>query len=363
VSGSGRRNIRSRISERLPRRHRARDPWDDYAQDDQDWDNGGWPAADPGGSGSRARDRTAARPLSGRQPVVRSASGRQAAMRTSARHAVPLAGPMWENRPLPAVLPTDSVPDLMAYHPERRGLLARAPVRTRAIIQGAKSRPWMVARLLVALVTLIVRVGVSLSAAGEPPQPAFAFKTSAGSGSARPIVEDVQPLTQLIRCDQYDSNQQCQDYGGASCSAAVQAEIYTAWGLPKMTIGRMIDELGPDISPWGGLLTHEGFKRVAAKHGFRADLSTNLSYDQILYIVNNLGIPLIVNVRQSYGYYHYFSGGHFLVATGGNAQGLRIVDSSEYYIHYLPKDVFYSMFTGRTALLIPQDYQYSLPKS
>ena len=51
------------------------------------------------------------------------------------------------------------------------------------------------------------------------------------------------------------------------------------------------------------------------------------------------------------------------MATGGNAQGLRIVDSSEYYIHYLPKDVFYSMFTGRTALLIPQDYQYSLPKS
>jgi hypothetical protein len=269
---------------------------------------------------------------------------------------------MAEQRPLPAVLPTDSVPDLVAYRPARH-LLARAPVHTRAILQGAKSRPWMTTRLIVALLAMIAAVVLSLSAAGEPTQPVFAFKTTAGSGTARAIVDDVVPITQLIRCDQYDSYQQCQDYGNAACSAAAQSEIYTAWGLPNMTIGRMIDELGPDISPWGGLLTHEGFQRVAAKHGYRSDLSSHLSYNQILYIVNTLGVPLIVDVRATYGYYHYLSGGHFLVVTGGNDQGLRITDSSEYYIHYLPKDVFYSMFTGQTALLVPQDYQYTLPNS
>jgi hypothetical protein len=135
----------------------------------------------------------------------------------------------------------------------------------------------------------------------------------------------------------------------------------TAWGIPKMTIGRVIDEMGSYISPYGGLLSYAGFERVAKNHGFRADFRDDLSYSQILYITNTLGIPLIVNVRQSYGYYHYFAGGHFLVVTGGDSQGLRIVDSSLYYIQYLPKSVFYGMFTThRTELLVPQDYHYSL---
>jgi hypothetical protein len=86
-----------------------------------------------------------------------------------------------------------------------------------------------------------------------------------------------------------------------------------------------------------------------------------LTYDQMRYLTNTLGIPVIVNVRISYGYYHFFSGGHFLVMTYGDDQGLRLVDSSEYYLKYLPIDVFRSMFTGRTAVIVPKDFQYTLP--
>ncbi|HEV2404023.1 MAG TPA: hypothetical protein VGR88_01140, partial [Ktedonobacterales bacterium] len=84
-------------------------------------------------------------------------------------------------------------------------------------------------------------------------------------------------------------------------------------------------------------------------------------YKQMLYITNTLGLPLIVNVRISYGYYHFFDGGHFLVMTGGDSQGLSIVDSSEYYIKYLPIDTFNSMFTGMTAVIVPQNYTYNIP--
>jgi hypothetical protein len=296
-------------------------------------------------SGIRARERTAARPL------------------TAAQTAVRLRVP--EERPLPAVLPTDSVPDLVAYRPSP-GLLARAPVRTRQILQAAgkkASQPWSIARMVVAIATLVTALVISLAAAGEPALPDFAAKTLAGSASANAIVSMVVPITQLIRCDEYDSYKQCQDFGNAACSAAAMTEVFTGWGIPNITVGRMIDELGNDISSNGGLLTHAGFERVAAKHGFRADLSRSLSYNQILYIVDKLAIPLIVDVRISYGYYHFLAGGHFLVVTGGDASGLRIADSSEYYIHYLPKSVFYSMFTSATTLLVPQDYQYTLPNS
>ena len=81
----------------------------------------------------------------------------------------------------------------------------------------------------------------------------------------------------------------------------------------------------------------------------------------MLYITNTLHLPLIVNVRISYGFYHFFSGGHFLVMTAGDNQGIRLVDSSLYYVKYMPLSVFNSMFTGRTVLLLPKDYIVNIP--
>jgi hypothetical protein len=48
--------------------------------------------------------------------------------------------------------------------------------------------------------------------------------------------------------------------------------------------------------------------------------------------------------------------------TAGDDQGVRLVDSSLYYVHYMPLSVFNGMFTGRTVLLLPSDYVYTLPK-
>ncbi len=93
----------------------------------------------------------------------------------------------------------------------------------------------------------------------------------------------------------------------------------------------------------------------------RSEYRDNLSYKQMLYITNTLHLPLIVNVRISYGFYHFFSGGHFLVMTAGDNQGIRLVDSSLYYVKYMPLSVFNSMFTGRTVLLLPKDYIVNIP--
>jgi hypothetical protein len=129
----------------------------------------------------------------------------------------------------------------------------------------------------------------------------------------------------------------------------------------------MIDDLGPDLSPYGGLLTQDGFEVVAAKHNMRADVSWSMTYDQMLYLTNVLGIPVIVNFRRAYGYYHFFDGGHFLAVTGGDANGVTIVDSSEYYIKYLPRDTFDGLWqwkgdgSAMTVVMVPEGFQYTLP--
>src|SRR5262249_6382411 len=145
------------------------------------------------------------------------------------------------------------------------------------------------------------------------------------------IVAKVRPLTSLLVPRQYDSKAQFATYSGAACSPTSMAEVLTAWGVPSATIGHLIDALGPHLSPVKGLLDQGGFEVAAARYHYRADISWSLTYNQVLYLSNTLSIPVIVNVRRDHGYYRYLAGGHFLVVTGGDRRGVRIVDSSEYY--------------------------------
>lgn len=341
----------------------ASSAWDDY--DDATWH------AEPSQRAARSRQRSAARPLAqaqARLPNSGPNSGpnpRALALPTPPR---PVAHPPTypeahrdEPHLIPGLSAQASLPALAAHRHMK--LPPRPRVNTRAIVERARS-PWSMTRTLLAVLAISCALWLSLSAAGEPSQPLMAiFQTRAGSFDTRAITSLVQPETQGTRPDLYDSNAQFNDWWDAACSAAVLSEVLTAWGAPHATIGKLIDVMQPDISLNGGLLTPHGFQRGAESFGYRADIDWHLSYKQLLYITNVLGLPVIINVRISYGYYHFFSGGHFLVMTGGDAQGLKIVDSSEYYIHYLPLDTFNSMFTGMTAVIVPKDYQYSVPSA
>ena len=369
---------------RRSQREAARDTWDEYADYDQAYDDA-YAEADPANLPRES-------PLSG--PPASYSSGKYRNVPVAYADEYDAYGedgayqderPLYETRtrarslarpltpalphyndpddarlPLYEPLPTDSAPHLAAFRPAPP--LRRARLDTRAIAQAARS-PWTLVRLALALsVLLLALINVS-NQVGELTQPLMIPHAQAGAAAGGSITSMVRPETQLLRPDLYDSYAQFQNWGGAACSAAAISEILTAYGVPNATIGREIDELGSYISPNGGLLNRHGFEVVAAKHNLRADASTSLTYNQLVYITAQLGMPVIVNVRMSYGYYHFFSGGHFLTVVGGDAQGLKIVDSSEYYIHYLPKDVFYQMFTGYTAAIVPVDYQYTLPKN
>ncbi len=215
--------------------------------------------------------------------------------------------------------------------------------------------------------------GVQL--AGGPAWPLAPFPWGATSGAASAaslpqlrmdgkMATRMQPMTQMRRTDLYDSKAQFNQWAGSACSAASLAEILTAYGLPNMTIGRMIREMGPDISSQWGLLTYNAFNKVASKYGLRADVyleNNPLTYKQMLYLTNTLGIPITINVRATTGYYHYLSGGHILVMTGGDSKTIRLTDSSLYYMKSLPLSTYNQMARSRNVVIVPKDYHYTLP--
>jgi hypothetical protein len=270
--------------------------------------------------------------------------------------------------PLPSypsvALMTESVPDLAAF---RQSVAARPPrrrVNTQMLIERARS-PWSITRTILAILMMLVALFATIGGMGEPTQDLMqtAFAAKSGSESAPTVAGRVRPETQGKRPDLYDNYAQFNAWWDAACSAAVASEVLTAWDAHGATIGKLIDTMQPDISLDGGLLRTTGFQRGVAPFGYQADISDHLTYNQMVYITHTLGLPIIVNVRISYGYFHFFAGGHFLVMTDGDSQGLQIVDSSEYYITYLPRDVFYSMFTGITVVIVPKGFFYAIPKS
>ncbi len=330
------------------------DEYDEYEREPASYDE-----YDDDWNRPRSRERSQARPLTPALAQQFEAIAPVAApitARVSAPVPVPARAPV--SAPAFGQLSVHSLPALAAYRPVQN----RVRLNTQRLVETARN-PWTIARLVLALTALLLGIFHATGQMGEHAQPLMLAEARAGIAPGSAITALVQPETQLLRPDLYDSVAQFNDWGGAACSAAALSEILTAYGVPNATIGHEIDELGSYISPNGGLLSRHGFVVVAAKHNLRADESTSLSYNQLVYITEQLGMPVIVNVRISYGYYHFFDGGHFLTVVGGDAQGLRIVDSSEYYIHYLPKDVFYQMFTGYSAAIVPASYQYTLPSA
>jgi hypothetical protein len=318
---------------------------------------------------TRRRDATTARPLTreeqARQPLSSAYAPRNArALELTEEETTRFwsADGGWEDASEPAALPAP-LPRRAAL-PEAR----RTRVNTRMLIKHARS-PWSLARLGLAAIAMLVALGYGMAQAGEPSQQLMAYQATSSSKAYTftNVAKAMKPLTSLLRPDQYDSPAQYQTYSGAACSPSALASVFTAWGVPDATIGHEIDDLGPYLSGYAGLLDQQGFVVAAAKRNFRADIYWHLDYNQILYLTNVVGIPVIINVRRDWGYYHYLDGGHFLEATGGDQQGMTMVDSSEYFIKYLPRDVFLSLWQWRgdgsaqAIVIVPQDFQYTIP--
>jgi len=184
------------------------------------------------------------------------------------------------------------------------------------------------------------------------------YSAPARPASATTVAQRVHPIIQADTNAGYDSLQQHDIWWDSACSAATMTEILHAWGVQKVTIGQLIDVMyahsPPYITPWGGLMTPDAWNYVMSNYRMHAAVHTNRSmgYDSIVSVTQKQGIPIVLGIRGG-SYYPALSAGHFLVVVGGDATGLRIVDSSLYRITYMTLDQFNYLWDGLTVVITP----------
>lgn len=218
---------------------------------------------------------------------------------------------------------------------------------------------WQVILLGVMAVTFVS----TLRSVGDPAgAKANAFSAKSGAQKDERITNRVPTFIQIDPTIGYKSNAQYQEYSGGDCGAAATAEVLTAWGDRTGNIGQVIDDMGNDLTS-GGLQNREAFQRVATAQHFNITMTDSISAAQLANIVSVQGIPVIIGVRDNFGgYYSYFAPGHFLVVTGADANGFNIVDSSTYFVHYLPIKTFMDLWDHpRAIILTPQNYNFQMP--
>ena len=192
---------------------------------------------------------------------------------------------------------------------------------------------------------------------------ANAFQASTSAKKETKITAKVPTFIQIDPTIGYLSTDQYSRYNRADCSAAATDEVLTAWGDPNGNIGHVIEDMGSGLDAGSGLVSTSAFTNVAAKHNFNVIVTNNITIDQLRQIVGVQNIPVVIGVRDTLGgYYRYFAPGHFLVVTGADANGFQIVDSSTYFVHYLPTDTFLSLWaTPKAAIFTPNGLAFQLP--
>jgi ABC-type bacteriocin/lantibiotic exporter with double-glycine peptidase domain len=158
---------------------------------------------------------------------------------------------------------------------------------------------------------------------------------------------------QLVRIDQLDpsqyaSSQEYQTWAYSTCSTAALAEVFNSYGRSYrihdvLLVQARIGEITPEL----GLVEDVGIARTAATFGFKTSWGYSLSYDQVVATANH-GTPVIVGWPPS-----RYPGGHLVVITGGNAQMVRIADSSRYDRSSVSRTQFMRWWAGFSAIITP----------
>ncbi len=233
------------------------------------------------------------------------------------------------------------------------------PVRIKT--PAARSLLWQIALLVTLISAVIASVRFVYDPLGLFHQ---TFQSSVATYTYTSIASRVPTFIQIDPTIGYTSRQQYDLYSGADCSAAATSEVLTAWGDKTGNIGHVIEDMGAGLSPSGGLINVAAFQQVGQQEGFSTIVTDNIDINQLRKIVTTYEIPVIVGVRDvSGGYYSYFSPGHFLVVTGADSNGFMIVDSSTYFVHYLPTATFLSLWASPKAVIFtPASLKFSMPQ-
>lgn len=165
--------------------------------------------------------------------------------------------------------------------------------------------------------------------------------------------QDINASRALVRINQldasqYNSSQDVSAWAYSACSAAALTEVMNAYGFAY----RIADILHVEaqigtITPSLGLTSDAGIQQTAALFGFKTAWGHKWSLDQVIAAANR-GTPVIVGWPPA-----TYADGHIVVVTGGDAQTVRLADSSTYNRTSISRAQFTAWWGGFYAILTP----------
>jgi Peptidase_C39 like family len=142
----------------------------------------------------------------------------------------------------------------------------------------------------------------------------------------------------------YDNQSQASAYMYSACSTTSMTEVINAWAkirhTQQYTIGQVLDTeiavnaIGSDV----GLKDDHGIDRTLAKYGLKITWLQSPTEDDLISVSSKT--PVIIDFPPG-----NWSGGHLLVARGGDASSVYLVDSSSYNMPSLPRGTAYGQFS------------------
>ncbi len=176
--------------------------------------------------------------------------------------------------------------------------------------------------------------------------PATSAQTQLFSG----ILGASKALTRISQLDpaQYSSSQEYTTWAYSACSAATLTEIFNAYGrhyhiTDVLRVESRIGEISPDL----GLVEPVGIDRTASRFGFQATWLQNPSLDTMIDVANS-GRPVIIGFPP-----YRWSGGHILIAIGGDRNNVFLADSSRLNMKVMPRATFLKYWVGFAVAVTP----------
>lgn len=164
----------------------------------------------------------------------------------------------------------------------------------------------------------------------------------AGASKALVRVSQLDPA-------QYNSTQEYNIWWPSACSAASMTEVINAYSghhyrvTDILKVETSINEITPDA----GLLEPHGLDKTLARYNFTTRWLNNPSVDDLIKTANS-GTPVIINFPP-----YRWSGGHILVAIGGDKNYVYLADSSRLNMRAMDRKTFLKFWVGFAVVATP----------
>lgn len=210
---------------------------------------------------------------------------------------------------------------------------------------------WLWARVFSSSPTILQQQYPDAAASASPP-------ASTSTPSINQQLQASKVLARVSQLDpqQYNSTQEYNTWAYSACSAAAMTEVINSYQKANNTGKqyRITDILSTEtsvhaITPDLGLLEPLGIDRTVSRFGFQTSWLNKPSIQDLVRIGNS-GRPIIISFPPD-----RWSGGHLLVARGGNDTSVYLADSSRLNMQVMDYKTFNKYWAGFAVVVTPNN--------